>query len=357
MIKRYLAIFCIGFIFAIILSSCGNEAPPAWPWWTSHDSSAVKQELARWRDTINGYHYLQGQGATPINLPLELNVPLVSTDTISHNGISIMKIAHFLGFNYILGDSTHIDDLLFEVKNDSIQTKDTFCFVTYSDSTQNCIGVFQYDSIWRIKFQIASIDTTITPWDTSWRVDSITKTGFTTPFEEQDTIQHFTIMRKLELKKDSAATIYRMKYLTGCGTYVPNSTNAPAISNVVLTKPGKSDTFYYGARQDHKGIYNPKIRDSLYKAVAGVPITVTVNTTTPTDTTTDRNYYFVSCGSPYVSTKQNITYGPKIGQGIITFTQIGINHLYIEVIPASTLFYPFAQWKSTTWSIPINVIP
>ncbi len=356
MIKRYLAIFCIGFIFAIILSSCGNEAPPAWPWWTSQDSNAVKQELTRWRDTINGYHYLQGQDATPINLPLEINVALVSADTLSRTGDSVIKIAHFLGSNYVLGDSTHIDDLLFGVKNDSIQTKDTFCFVTYSDSTQNCIGVFQYDSIWKIKFQIASVDTTITPWDTSWGVSSITKTGFTATQEEQN-IFKINIMRKLELHKDSATTIYRMKYLTGFGTYVPNSTSAPAISNVVLTKPGQSDTFYYGARQDHKGIYNPKIRDSLYKAIVGEPITVTVNTTTPTDTITDRNYYFVSCGSPYVSTKQNITYGAKIGQGIITFTQQGINHLNIEVIPASTLFYPFAQWKSTTWSIPIQVIP
>ncbi len=356
MIKRYLAILFIGFIFAVILSSCGNKAPAPWPWWTKDDSTAVKQVLAIWRDTLTGYHFLQGQNATTINLPLDVNIPLVSTDTISRTGDSLIKIAHFLGAYNVLGDSNHIDDLLFGVKNDSIQTKDTFCFVSYYDSTQNCICALQYDSIWNIKFQIASIDTTVSPWDTSWQVNSITKTGFATTQEEQNTYG-FNIIRKMQMNKDSAATIYHMDYITGFGLYVPNSTTAPAISNVILSIPGRSDTFYYGARLDHKGIYNLKTRESLYTATSGSPINITVNTTTPTDTITDRNYFFVSCGSPYVSTKQNITYGTRIGYGTITFTQAGLSNLNIEVIPASTLFYPFATWKSTTWSIPIQVIP
>ena len=356
MIKRYLTISFIGFIFAAILSSCGTEAPPTWPWWTAQDSNAVKQELALWRDTLNGYHLLQGQNAAVINYPLNLNVALVSSDTISRTGDSLVKIAHFLGSNFVLGDSTHIDELLFGVKNDSIETKDTFCFISYYDSTQNCICVLRYDSLWTVKFQIASIDTSLVPRDTSWRVSTITKSGFTTTQEEQNTYG-FKITRKMELKKDSSATIYRMKFITGFGLYVPNSTTAPAISNVVLTKPGQSDTFRYGARLDHKGIYNPKTRDSMYTAAVGESITVTINTTTPTDTITDRNYYFVSCSSPYVSNKHNITSGARIGRGTIGFTQSGLQQLYFEVIPASALFYPFAQWKSTTWSIPINVIP
>jgi hypothetical protein len=355
MIKRYLVILSSAIII-VVLASCGTEAPPPWPWWTKADSEAVKQELVVWRDTFNGYHFLLGQNNARLTYPLDVIVPLVSTDTTSRTGDSVVKIAHFVGSYSTLGDSIHIDDLLFERKNDTIQTKDTFCFVTYQDSTRNCIGVLQYDSVWTVKFQVASVDTTVTPWDTTWRVSSITKTGFSATQEEQN-IYHFTAMRKLELKKDSAVTKYRMKNLTGFGLYIPNSLVAPTISNIILTRPGHSDTFYYGARLDHKGIYNLKNKDSLYTIAVGESITVKVNTTTPTDTATDQNYFFVSCGIPYVSAKYNITRGAKIGQGKVAFTRPGLDQLYIEVIPASTLFYPYSQWKSATWAIPIRVIP
>jgi len=358
MIKRYLLFITIGIIFTVMFSSCNQKSPAPWPWWTSADSVAVNNELKLWRDTFNGYHFISGQNNATLTYPLEVFVPLVSSDTTSRNGDSIVKIAHFLGAFHVLGDSTHLDELIFEVKNDTIETRDTFCFVTYNDSTRNCIGVLRYDSLWIIKFQIASVDTTVTPWDTSWRVSSITKTADSiyTVHEEQN-IYPFTIMRKLELKKDSAATFYRMKNFTGFGKYIPNTTVAPTIGSVILSKSTRTDTFYYGARLDRKGIYNPKSKDSLFTIPVGESLTVKINTTTPTDTLTDRNYFFVSCGTPYVTTKHNITIAPNNGSGKVAFTHSGLMHLYIEVIPASTLFYPYSQWKSTTWAIPIKVTP
>lgn len=363
MIKRYWLFLSVGIIFVIMLASCGNEAPPAWPWWTNADSTAVKQELTAWRDTFNNYHFLVGQNNAHLTYSMDVNVPIVGTDTLSRTGDSVVKIAHFLGSYATLGDSIHIDDLLFGRKNDSTQTKDTFCFVTYKDTSQNCIGILLFDSLWTIKFYPdTTVETTATPTDTTvdttitYRVNSINKTGFSSTNEEQNTY-HFTAMRKLELKKDSAATIYRMKYWTGFGMYVPNSTTAPAITNIIMTGAGRCDTFYYGARLDHKGIYNLKSMDSTYTVSVGESITVNVSTSTPTDTLSDWNYFFISDGSPYVSTKRNITSGRKIGTGGLKFTHSGLNHLYIEVIPASTLFYPYAPWTSTTWAIPIRVVP
>jgi hypothetical protein len=344
----------VGFILSIVISSCGREAPPDWQWWTKGDSTAVYDTLKLWRTTFNGFNFLCGQNNAQLIYPLEITVPLTSSDTISRTGTTLVKIGNFLGGYYQISDSTHIDDLLFEVKNDSIETKDTFCFITYQDTSENCIAKLRYNRLWIVHFQVSAIDTTVSPWDSTWRVSSINDSLCTDTLVAEDTF-HFTAMRKLELKKDSSATSYRMKYITGFTLYVPNSTDAPAVSNVVLSQLTRIDTFYSGARQDKKGIYNPKLKDSLYTIAKDESITVTINTSTPSDTASDRNYFFVSCGTPYISAKYNITSSPTKGIGKVAFSTSGIHHLYIEVIPASALFYPNAQRKSTTWSIPILV--
>ena len=359
MIKRYLAILFVGVMFIMLLSSCSTESPPLWPWWTKADSTAVEQELALWRDTLNGFHSIVGQNNTVLQYPIDLLNPLVKTDTMSTNGDSVVKIAHIKGFSNVIVDGLHLDELLFGVKNDTLLPHDTFCYVTYQDSTRNCIGVLRYDSLWTIKFYpVTTVDTTVTPPETiiTYHVASITKTGFATTREEQDTIQHFTIMRKLELKKDSTTTAYHLKSLTGFGTYIPNTTDAPIISYVILTKPnGLVDTIRYSPLTDGRGIYNLKHKDSLYSVAINEAIGVRVVTSTPSDTLTDRNYFFLSCGIPYVASKYNITTSAKMGSGQAIFAQAGLGQIYIEVIPASTLFYPYRQWKSSAWAIPIRV--
>ena len=360
MIKRYLAILFVGVMFIMLVSSCSTESPPLWPWWTTADSTAVEQELALWQVTLNSFHNIVGQDNTALEYPINLLNRLVKTDTTSTNGDSVVKIAHILGFTNIIGDSLHINELLFGVKNDTLLPHDTFCYVTYQDSTRNCIGVLRYDSLWTVKFYpVTTVDTTAIPPETTitYHVASITKTGFATPREEQDTIQHFTNMRKLELKKDSTHA-YNLKYLTGFGTYIPNTTDAPIISYVILTKSnGIVDTVRYSPRTDGRGIYNLKHKDSLYSVAINEAVGIRVVTSTPSDTLTDRNYLFLGCGNPYVAVKYNITTSAKMGTGQALFAQAGLGHIYIEVIPASSLFYPYHQWKSSTWAIPIRVIP
>lgn len=354
MIKRYALIVTIGIVIIVMISSCGREAPAPWPWWTSQDSSSVKLVLAQWSSTLNGFNFIRGQNNMQINYPLQSSVPLIHSDTISRNGLPLVKIANFLGFYNALQDSVYVTDLLFGVKNDTIARTDTFCFVTSKDSCENCLAYLRFNRLWVVKFQIAGIDSSIVPWDTTWRVSSITDSIL--PDTQALSNQYgLTVMRKMELKKESFE--YLMKSITGFTRYIPNSTDAPAISNVVLSRLNRVDTFYSGARMDKKGIYNPRLLDSLYTVAKDESITVKITTSTPSDTATDRNYFFVSCGMPYVTSKQNVSVSHKLGMGKIAFSTAGINHLYIEVIPASALFYPYRQWKSTTWAIPIRVTP
>ncbi len=350
MIKRYLVLFSFS-IICLSFFTCRNKQSQSW--WTSADSIAVYQELSAWQDSLNGYHFLQGLNNVRLLRqidPLGISVPLTHSDTISSNGKTINKIAHFLSSYDVLGDKSHIDSLDFN----TIRMNDTFCFVTYQDITRNTIGILKYDSLWTVKFKINSVDTNVTPPETTWSVDSIIKTGFTT-YEEDERLYPLNITRYLELKKDKAVTHYQLKYLTGWGLHIPDLTSSPVISNVVLSQPGRTDTFYDGSRSDCKGIYNLKSKDSLCSVNIGESLNVYITTTTPADTLTDRNYFFISCGIPYVSTKYNVTKSARIGEKKVVFTHAGLNHLYIEVIPASVLFYPFSQWKSTTWAIPIRV--
>lgn len=344
-------------IFVTVLLSCKNESRTPWPWWTKQDSIAVQKELNNWRDTLNGSNFIRQQNGSAIPYLLSISVPIVKTDTAPRSQPidSIVKIAHFLGFSNTLGNWIHNDELTFGRKNDTNPMRDTFCYVTYTDSTSNCIGVLRYDSIWTIKFYP---ETTITPTETiiTYRAYPPIKTGLPYTTEEQN-IYSLAVMRKLELKKDSAATIYRLRNLTGFGTYVPNTTYAPAISYIILTRPGKTDTFRYSPRSDGKGIYNLKHKDSLYSVAVGESIEVNIITTTPADTLTDYNYFFISSGAPFVTTKYHVTKSTRTGKGKIAFAQTGLGHLYVEVIPASTLFYPFDLWRSTVWALPIRVKP
>ncbi len=354
MTKIFNYLVMLAAICSLLTTNCGREAPAPWPWWTSSDSTAVNDTLKNWRSILNGHNFIQGQNNQLINYPLQVLVPLTSADTISRNGITLLKIGNLVNFYNQLQDSVHLADLLFGVKNDTIHRIDTFCFVTYKDTTENCLAGLKYNHLWVVQFYVSGIDSSISPWDTTWRVSSITDSVFTDT--QAFNIQyHYTTMRKMELKKDTISKSYCVNNLTGYTLYIPNSTDAPAISNVVLSKLTGVDTFFSGARMDKKGIYNPKSLDSLYTIAKNESITVKITASTPTDTTTDRNYFFVSCGTPYITNKINITSTPNLGLGKVAFTSTGIHHLYIEVIPASALFYPNASRKATVWTIPIRV--
>lgn len=349
MSKKTIFICTLGIIIAMLLSSCGTEAPALWPWWTKEDTLAVNTELAKWRDTINGYLPIKNQSYV-----YDINVPLLSTDTNPRSNYvdSIIKVAHLLGFNYTVVERDPILEYTFGRKNDTIIMKDTFCYVKYRDSS-NAIVAIQVDSIWTIRFYPdTTIDTTTTPAETvvTYRMLNYAKTYYNRLEEEKHF--YYQTTRYLELKKDSAFCNYRFKHLTGFGSYLPNNTLAPTISYIVLTRiTGQRDTFRYSPRADNKGILNLRDKDSLYLVDLNQPLEVQVTLTT----SASPNYVFISYGHPTVSNKIFVPVVNNVASTTITLPQEGLNHLYIEVIPTDALFYRHIAWKTTIWALPVRV--
>lgn len=328
----------------VILSSCGTEPPASEVWWTKADTLAVDEVLTLWRDTISGYNPIRSA-----TYACEMNIPLTLSDTAPRSAytVQIKKIAHLTGFDYTPIERPQITQYTFGRKNDSIMTRDTFCYLTYRDSS-NCITSLHYDSIWTITFnpdtQIILPDTIIT-----YRVSSVTKTYFDA-MQSENHFDYQTI-RYLELKKDSAELIYRFKYMSGFGAYLPDNTTAPVISNIILTKQtGQCDTFRYGTRTDRKGLLNLVNKDSLYALENNQSVNLQV-----TLTGSDQYYVFISTGTPQTSNKQLLTVTSNIANTSLNFTQNGIHHLYVEVIPGSALFYPDNPWKTTIWALPVRI--
>jgi hypothetical protein len=350
-LNRGLVILATGIVIVMLLSSCGTESPALWPWWTRADTTAVDNELALWRDTISGYNPILNQSYT-----YEMSVPILSTDTAPRSAYieEHIKIAHLQGFEYSVVERPLITQYTFGRKNDSILPKDTFCYVNYKDSSNN-IAILKFDSIWTITFYPDSFfDTSVTPNETivTYRFSNINKTYFA-PLQEENNHDYMTT-RYLELKKDSAATVYRFRHLSGFGTYIPDNTVAPTISYIVLSKQtGQRDTFRYSPRADGKGLLNLKDKDSLYTLNVNEQIDLQVTL----GTSTNENYVFISQGMPNVTSKLNVPVSTNIATSSITFNQSGLAHLYIEVIPSSALFYPYAQWKTTIWALPVRIKP
>ncbi len=350
MSKKYWSLLIA--LFLLLIFSCGTKPPPPWPWWTAQDSLAVLSELALWRDSINGFHFLKKASGDTLMRNIEISIPLASEDLVSRTGDSLIKIAHLLGCYEKIGDSLHIDEMIFGVKVDTLQTKDTFCFVTYKDSTRNCIAALRFDSLWTVKFRIDTILTNVTPWETIWELDTFYKRGFAYP-EEEEKKYHFTTVRKLELRKEKFQTVYKLKYLTGFTMYLPSSAEAPKVKFVAFIRPERSDTFYAFSSSGRLGVMNLKLKDSIFR----ISKNELVNVKILADSSADNNYFFMSYGLPNVSSKYNITKSSGTGQTTVSFSSEGLKHLYFEVIPGSNLYYPSSLWKSTTWAIPINVVP
>ena len=304
------------------------------------DTAGVRTELADWRGFMNADKAL----ANPVGV--NLSVKLSAADSTSTTGATKYKFAHLISLQPTADSSQQSNELHFGVAVDTIAMTDTFCQVDYWDSLKTDSCRFAYDSLWVVTFHPdTQPDSTVI-----WRVTSSDLVGFPSA---QETVKTFdwAARRVVFLPKDSGRAGYHVRRVTGFAAFVPGSQDAPGIANVVLSRPGHVDTLFYSPRLDGRGLYNLRSIDSLYQVQPGEQVDVTVNTSTPTDTTVDRNRFFLSAGG----TKTDITSGPKQGTGSFSLADTGYQNVYLEVIPVSSLLYKDATHMSTIWAIPVRV--
>ena len=344
----------------VLLVGCGTEAPADWQWWTSADSEAVRTELAGWRGSLNAHRALSD------TLRLDMRIRLTAADSTSVTGSTLYKFAHLLKVWVPDSDSGHVNEYHFGVTVDTMvlhdsTMADTFCQVDYYDrrwvlenggaDTMPAKVAFSYDSLWVVTFRP---ETVVVPPDTTiiWRVSSTELRGFDAPQETTKTWD-WSARRVVFLRKDSAATAYHLNKMSGFAVFAPSSADAPGISQLVLSKPGQADTFFYQPRPDGRGLYNLRTLDSLYTVQQGEERELLVTTSTPPDTTTDKNRFFLGTGGA----RTEITAGAKRGVATITFADTGYQHIYVEVIPLSSLLYKDQVHKTATWALPVRVLP
>ncbi|MEO0081105.1 MAG: hypothetical protein ABIL25_02285 [candidate division WOR-3 bacterium] len=334
-------------LLVVFVAGCGTEPPPRWPWWTAQDSAAVRLELGRWKDVFSANHAMRG------GLEYVWRSRLSSKDSTSTTGDTLYKFARLLSFSLEPTDSGHADVYQFGVTVDTLALKDTFCEVTYYDSMAACRAVFGYDSLWVVGFRP---DTQIsgTPPETTiiFRPSYTELRGFEQPVIATKGFA-WKAMRKLFLARDTMpdTLYYELRKATGFAVYAPSATDAPSISRVIFSRPGRVDTVFYSPRLDGRGLYNLKSLNSLYTVRPGEEVTVSVVTTTPPDTTTEKNRFLL-----YTAGKvADITASARNGQGVFSFADTGYHHVYIKVVPLSNLLYPEADYVETVWAIPVRV--
>ena len=333
---------CLAFGCALLLAvvGCGTEPPPNWQWWRSADTTGVRTELANWRGFLDANKAL----FNPVDV--NLSVGLSAADSASTTGATLYKFAHLISVQPAPAESGHADELHFGVAVDTIAMTDTFCQVNYWDSLKTAGCRFGYDSLWVVTFHPdTQPDSSVV-----WRVTSSDRVGFASA-QETTKVFDWAARRVVFLPKDSGAATYHVRRLTGFATFVPSPQDAPSIANVVLSRPGRVDTLFYLPRPDGRGLYNLRSIDSLYDVQPGERVDVTVNTSTPADTTVDRNRFFLSAGG----TKIDITSGSKQGTGSFSLADTGYQSVYLEVVPLSSLLYKGATHMSTIWAIPVRV--
>ncbi|MCL6465663.1 MAG: hypothetical protein K6T77_02765 [candidate division WOR-3 bacterium] len=342
----------IVFLSIIVFSECGRTSSPRWPWWTADDSIAVKNALEPWRGLLNFFYAVED------SYRLDVRVGLTYQDSSSRTGDTIYKIAHLIRAWVEPTDSVHIDFYQFGVTADTVNMTDTFCQVIYRDSMSNCRLYLEFDTIWVVGFRPDTIiDTTKTPPETTivHRVSYVEKRGFpATQFGVKD--YGWAANRWVFLRRDTIpdTLYYYIVKVSGAYASIPTTEEAPQISRVILSKPGRVDTIYFAPRQNGKGLTNLKHLDSLYQVRVNEEIQVTVVTSTPQDTIADKNRFFLTVSGR----KQDITVGAQRGSGVFSFSagDTGYQHVYIEVLPYSNLFYPGAYYKGSAWAIPVQVL-
>lgn len=340
-----LSLLLLSVLALAALVGCGSEPPPDWPWWTAEDSASVRAELANWRAIYNANGHLA-------DLQGGWSVGLTAQDSTSATGDTLFKFAHLMSVSFVPTDSGHRDEMLFGVTVDTIAMTDTFCEVGYVDSMEACRLVCEFDSLWVVAFRP---DTQVSGQPPETTIVQRVRSTELRPFGVPETTTKsyaWSAMRKLFLSKDASTHSYVLVKATGAAIHTPTPEDAPAVTRVVLSRPGRADTFFYTPRLDGRGLYNLRSPSSLIVFEPGEEIDVEVTTSTPEDTTIDRARFFV--GVEGVQT--DITLSARRGQGRVTFTETGPQHIYVTVLPYSSLFYRDAEHAATVWAVPIRVV-
>jgi len=305
-------------LFPLFLTNCRKESVSNW---SKRDSTAVFEEIEKWRDTFNFNSFFSA--TRHFSVFTQLN----AQDSISNNGDSLIKIYHLIQTQDTVSLLYHRDSLAFLVETD------TFCNVEYEDYATHTISIFKCDTAWIVQYQK-------NPPDTIWRLATAEKRPFTTG--EFGKVYAWSAPRKLRLKKQSGE--YHLGKFGGLTVSTPFPESAPGILYVVLETPGISDTW------DKTRVDSLIDSDSLFSAGVNESLTVSIKSE-DADTVIKPYYFFVWAGKE----KVNITNGARIGQGKIVFENSGIKHIDIEVLPGRNLFYPNSSYSSTIWSVPIRV--
>lgn len=334
---------------SILVGGCGTEPPADWQWWSSADSSAVRAELVRWRNTIDIRRALVD------TLRLNLSLPLVFADSSSASGETLYKFKHLLAVWTDIDTVGHYDGYLFGRTNDTVAMTDTFCQVSFCDTVRAARLYFRYDSLWVVGYRPDTIvDTTRTPPETSivYVASYTAARGFGEP---QVLVRSYdwTARRLLHFSKTPGVAEYLLRRLTGCAMLVPTPQDAPSITWVTLARPGRVDTFFYSPRPapDLRGLYNLRHVDSLYTVGQNEQFDITF--VTSGDSMTDRERFYVCVNG----LKRDITTGPKRGSGTISIADTGYQHIYVQAVSLSGITTTVSTYKTSCWAIPVRVTP
>lgn len=338
----------------LLVLGCQSKAPPPWPWWTDQDRTEVNNELTAWRDSISTRMFLEGAVDSLLD-----STTVISRDSVSLTGDSLIKIVRLLGFGTRADGAARRDSLSFGVTVDSLYSdtswSDTFCHVIAIDSTNAGFATLQCDRYWVVKYRPdTTVDTTAHPPLTTvtWRLDSLAPA----PVLHRDTVREFEkgmtwlVNRYLYLRKENTKPLYHLRRMSGFSLYLPNTTDAPSLRFLALTYQGKTDTFRLNATADHHGIYNLYDQDSAYTVRKGEAVNLQASTDKPT--LKGDKYYFIA----RIEGQRVLLGADTLGASKpITFTTSGLHHLLVEVVPQSNLFYPGRDFAFTVWSLPIQV--
>jgi hypothetical protein len=332
------------------LTGCQNEAPPDANWWTDADVQAAKSELDAVRDVISTRGFIEGAVEG-----LGDSATIIASDLASANGDSMVKVRRLLGFGLLPADLGRRDSLLFGVTVDSLTTDsipgDSFCYVMAIDSSLNGLNVTQFDAYWVVHYKPDTlIDTTASPPETTinYSMKNIDTVALSTPTELQKEAPTYA-KRYVYLRKQGAT--YDFRRMSGFSMYLPTTSDAPSISYVALSYQGVTDTFRLNAQANHRGVYNLRDRDSLYRVRKGESLQVFVKTGTPSKAG-DLYYYLARAGgSRFYMARGDAMTAPRA----IAFSEAGLKHLFVEVIPQSNLLYPGSKFTAAIWSLPVEV--
>jgi hypothetical protein len=346
-----LALAVMGVLFVL---GCHSTAPSAWPWWTDQDRTEVNNELTAWRDSVSTRQFLEGAVDSLLD-----SATVISRDSVSPTGDSLIKIVRLLGFGTRADGAARRDSLSFGVTVDSLYSdtswSDTFCHVIAVDSTNTGIGILQCDRYWVIKYRPdTTVDTTVHPPLTTvtWRLDSLAPApqfheGATFEFEKPMT---WLVDRYVYLRKENTKPLYHVRRMSGFSLYLPNTTDAPSLRYLALTYQGNTDTFKLNATANLHGIYNLYDPDSAYTVRKGEVVNLMVQADKPN--LKGDKYYFIARIE-----NQRVLLGTDTASATkpITFSTSGLHHLLVEVVPQSNLLYPRQDFAFTVWSLPIRV--